>query len=179
MAKWLTAPVGSPPAASMPPKSSIRARSRSLHPGHLRKIPHHRPILPPWVWRRDDARPGRDHQQFADVDLVIIATPIDLTRIIKVNKPMQRVRYELQEIGSPRWKTCSRSSGGNWLSGPGIWRTWIGPLKKRRRPLQPLLLDSRWSSQAAAGYPAAPAEIRKPAHLRRQPGGDVGAAAGI
>jgi len=37
----------------------------------------------------------------ADVDLVISATPIDLTRIIKINKPMQRVRYELQEIGQP------------------------------------------------------------------------------
>lgn len=40
----------------------------------------------------------------ADVDLVISATPIDLTRIIKVNKPMQRVRYELQEIGTPTLK---------------------------------------------------------------------------
>jgi predicted GTPase len=37
----------------------------------------------------------------ADVDLVIIGTPIDLSRIIKINKPTQRVRYELQEIGSP------------------------------------------------------------------------------
>ncbi len=37
----------------------------------------------------------------SDVDMVISATPIDLTRIIKVNKPMQRVRYELQEIGVP------------------------------------------------------------------------------
>ena len=37
----------------------------------------------------------------ADVDLVITATPIDLTRVLKVNKPMQRVRYELQEIGQP------------------------------------------------------------------------------
>jgi len=36
-----------------------------------------------------------------DVEMVISATPIDLTRIIKVNKPMQRVRYELQEIGQP------------------------------------------------------------------------------
>jgi predicted GTPase len=35
------------------------------------------------------------------VDLVISATPIDLNRIIKVKKPMQRVRYELQEIGQP------------------------------------------------------------------------------
>jgi predicted GTPase len=40
----------------------------------------------------------------ADVDMVISATPIDLTRVIKVNKPMQRVRYELQEIGTPTLK---------------------------------------------------------------------------
>jgi len=39
-----------------------------------------------------------------DVDLVISATPIDLNRIIKVNKPLQRVRYELQEIGKPDLK---------------------------------------------------------------------------
>jgi predicted GTPase len=37
----------------------------------------------------------------ADVDLVLIGTPIDLTRILKINKPSQRVRYELQEIGQP------------------------------------------------------------------------------
>jgi predicted GTPase len=36
-----------------------------------------------------------------DVDLVLIGTPIDLTRIIKIDKPCQRVRYELQEIGQP------------------------------------------------------------------------------
>jgi len=32
---------------------------------------------------------------------VIVGTPIDLTRIIKIDKPYQRVRYELQEIGRP------------------------------------------------------------------------------
>jgi predicted GTPase len=37
----------------------------------------------------------------ADVDLVIVATPIDLSRIIKTDKPMLRVRYELQEVGRP------------------------------------------------------------------------------
>ena len=37
----------------------------------------------------------------AEVDLVIIGTPIDLGRILKINKPSQRVRYELQEIGQP------------------------------------------------------------------------------
>lgn len=36
-----------------------------------------------------------------DCDVVISATPIDLTRILKINKPAVRVRYELQEIGKP------------------------------------------------------------------------------
>jgi predicted GTPase len=34
-------------------------------------------------------------------DLVIIATPIDLRRVVEINRPTQRVRYELQEIGQP------------------------------------------------------------------------------
>jgi predicted GTPase len=37
----------------------------------------------------------------ADVDLVMIGTPIDLGRLLKINKPTQRVRYDLQEIGQP------------------------------------------------------------------------------
>ncbi len=37
----------------------------------------------------------------ADVDMVVIGTPIDLTRVITLHKPSQRVRYELQEIGRP------------------------------------------------------------------------------
>jgi predicted GTPase len=34
-------------------------------------------------------------------DLVIIGTPIDLRRVLKLSKPAQRVRYDLQEIGQP------------------------------------------------------------------------------
>lgn len=36
-----------------------------------------------------------------DCDSVVIATPIDLNRIIKINKPATRVYYDLQEIGDP------------------------------------------------------------------------------
>ena len=36
--------------------------------------------------------------------MVIIGTPIDLSRVIKIKKPYQRVRYELQEIGQPTLK---------------------------------------------------------------------------
>ena len=36
-----------------------------------------------------------------ECDVVVIGTPIDLSRIVKINKPTVRVGYELQEIGSP------------------------------------------------------------------------------
>ncbi|MFP3854227.1 MAG: cyclic 2,3-diphosphoglycerate synthase [Anaerolineales bacterium] len=37
----------------------------------------------------------------AEADLVLIGTPIDLGKILEINKPAQRVRYELQVIGQP------------------------------------------------------------------------------
>jgi predicted GTPase len=36
-----------------------------------------------------------------DCDAVIIGTPIDLSRVININKPYTRVHYELSEIGTP------------------------------------------------------------------------------
>ncbi len=53
---------------------------------------------------------GYSDQQVADLeatinntecDAVVIGTPIDLNRIIKINKPTTRVYYDLQEIGEP------------------------------------------------------------------------------
>lgn len=39
-----------------------------------------------------------------DCDSVVIGTPIDLGRIIDINKPHTRVMYELEEVGSPNLK---------------------------------------------------------------------------
>jgi predicted GTPase len=36
-----------------------------------------------------------------DCDIVITGTPIDLGRIIKINKPIVRAKYELQELIKP------------------------------------------------------------------------------
>jgi len=53
---------------------------------------------------------GYGEQQISDLaatidntpcDSVIIATPIDLGRVINISKPNTRVRYDLQEIGKP------------------------------------------------------------------------------
>lgn len=54
---------------------------------------------------------GYGEQQIADLektinntdcDTVVIATPIDLQRIVKINKPATKVDYELEEIGYPK-----------------------------------------------------------------------------
>ena len=44
-----------------------------------------------------------------EADVVLIATPIDLRRIVKIRKPAFRVGYELQEIGRPDVKDALRS----------------------------------------------------------------------
>jgi predicted GTPase len=35
-------------------------------------------------------------------DVVLVATPIDLGRILRLDKPAVRVTYELEEIGAPK-----------------------------------------------------------------------------
>jgi len=41
-----------------------------------------------------------------DCDMVLCATPVDLTRIISVNKPVVRVRYEYRDYGDPTLEAC-------------------------------------------------------------------------
>ena len=40
---------------------------------------------------------------------MLIATPIDLRRVIRIDKPALRVSYELQEIGRPDLGDALRS----------------------------------------------------------------------
>jgi predicted GTPase len=65
------------------------------------KYPETGQILPAMGYGEQMMKDLEETINKSDVDLVISGTPIDLTRIIKINKPLQRVRYELQEIGEP------------------------------------------------------------------------------
>ncbi|MBE0411057.1 MAG: GTPase, partial [Anaerolineales bacterium] len=65
------------------------------------KYPATGPILPAMGYGENQTRELEETINKSDVDMVIIGTPIDLTRVIKIDKPTQRVRYELQEIGQP------------------------------------------------------------------------------
>jgi len=67
----------------------------------FKKYPDTGNILPAMGYGEAQIRDLEATIAAADVDLVILGTPIDLTRVLKINKPSQRVRYELQEIGQP------------------------------------------------------------------------------
>ncbi|HNS49653.1 MAG TPA: cyclic 2,3-diphosphoglycerate synthase [Anaerolineae bacterium] len=45
-------------------------------------------------------------------DMVIVATPIDLTKLLDIHRPNQRVRYELQVIGKPTLEEILRARFG-------------------------------------------------------------------
>jgi len=65
------------------------------------KYPKTGPILPAMGYGDAQTKDLEETINKSDVDLVIIGTPIDLSRVMKITKPHQRVRYELQEIGQP------------------------------------------------------------------------------
>jgi len=65
------------------------------------KYPATGKVLPAMGYGGDQMADLEETINNALVDLVIIATPIDLGRIINIKHPSQRVRYELQEIGQP------------------------------------------------------------------------------
>ena len=65
------------------------------------KYPKTGKVLPAMGYGSKQTKELEETINAADADLVLIGTPIDLNRIVRLNKPTQRVRYELQEIGVP------------------------------------------------------------------------------
>lgn len=65
------------------------------------KYPHIGALLPAMGYGDSQIRELELTINNTDAELVVIATPIDLRRVLKVGKPAVRVRYELQEIGKP------------------------------------------------------------------------------
>lgn len=65
------------------------------------KYSHLSNILPAMGYGKKQIQELEETIKRADADAVVIGTPIDLRRLVKINKPAARVRYELQEIGEP------------------------------------------------------------------------------
>src|SRR5438132_483497 len=68
------------------------------------KYPHVGPLLPAMGYGRRQMKDLRATIRRCDPELVLIGTPIDLRRLIELDKPALRVTYKLQEIGEPTLK---------------------------------------------------------------------------
>src|SRR5205807_10432890 len=58
-------------------------------------------LLPAMGYGRKQMEDLRETIARSDAELVLIGTPIDLRRVIELDKPALRVTYRLQEIGEP------------------------------------------------------------------------------
>jgi predicted GTPase len=65
------------------------------------KYPHVKDLLPAMGYGRKQMEELRETIARSDAELVLIGTPIDLRRVIDLDKPALRVTYRLQEIGEP------------------------------------------------------------------------------
>ncbi|MGB9590429.1 MAG: cyclic 2,3-diphosphoglycerate synthase, partial [Candidatus Hydrothermia bacterium] len=65
------------------------------------KYPHVRDVLPALGYSEHQLLELEATINASPAELILSATPIDLARVIKVRKPLVRVRYDLQVIGKP------------------------------------------------------------------------------
>ena len=67
----------------------------------FKKYYHLDRVLPAMGYSNEQIKELEKTINACDCELVIIGTPIDISRILHINKPTVRVSYELEEIGKP------------------------------------------------------------------------------
>jgi predicted GTPase len=82
--------------------------------------PHIGPLLPAMGYGVEQIRELEATINRAECDLVLFATPIQLTRVLSINKPALRVRYEYRDRGEPTLKQALLARlSGRVISGQG------------------------------------------------------------
>jgi predicted GTPase len=66
-----------------------------------KKYAHLGALLPALGYGKEQVHELEETINKTPCDVVLIGTPIDLRRVLKLNKPAARAKYELQEIGTP------------------------------------------------------------------------------
>ena len=68
------------------------------------QYPHLGKMLPALGYSEEQVAELQETVNKVDCAIVISGTPIDITRVIKVEKPVLRARYELQQVSGPKLK---------------------------------------------------------------------------
>jgi predicted GTPase len=67
----------------------------------FKKYPHIGTLLPAMGYGKKQMKDLEKTINSTPCEAVVIGTPVDLRRFLRISKPSTQVRYELQEIGSP------------------------------------------------------------------------------
>ena len=59
------------------------------------------PVLPAMGYGEEQVRELAETIRATPADMVVIGTPVDLAKLVRLDKPSVRVRYELEELGTP------------------------------------------------------------------------------
>jgi predicted GTPase len=79
---------------------------RPVAVGSLKEIyaqyPHMGPVLPAMGYGPAQVADLERTIAAVDCDIVLVGTPIDLRRVVRIDRPTVRARYELEELGRPK-----------------------------------------------------------------------------
>jgi predicted GTPase len=78
----------------------------------FKKYPNIGPLLPAMGYGEQQIKDLEETINRCECDAVAIGTPIDLGRIVRINKPHTRVRYELEEVSGPKLRDLIREVAG-------------------------------------------------------------------
>ena len=70
------------------------------------RYPHIGPVLPAVGYNREQREALQETIANVDADIVVAATPVDLTRLVCIGKPVVRARYEFAEMDTPGLGGC-------------------------------------------------------------------------
>jgi predicted GTPase len=79
------------------PRPAAAAEIRRVYEGY----PHIGPVLPAVGYSRAQLAALEATINAAAADVVVVATPIDLARLVRINAPAVRARYEFADAGTP------------------------------------------------------------------------------
>ena len=65
------------------------------------EYPHIGPLLPAMGYGAEQMRELEETINSTPCDVVLVATPVDLRRVLQIRHPTCRVAYELEEVGPP------------------------------------------------------------------------------
>jgi predicted GTPase len=70
----------------------------------LSRFHHREPLLPAMGYSRKQVQELEKTIENSDAEVIVIGTPIDLRRVLKIDKPAVRVGYELEQTAGPDLK---------------------------------------------------------------------------